>query len=977
MSLVKAIINAVGKSKPKPIKTERFLKNPDEARTLLEEAQKRIENIESEGPAKVKTIPAAEITPGLAPYTAKTTGLIKAPKPSKQYKIDEHLGEEEKILKNQELSGNESEFFNFNKINTTDDIRASIEAMARTNAKAIKKRTRGKVTWKETNAAAELATLTGQNVNSLAANLLKLRPGSALNATEIESAKRLLISQHKKLSELSKQMKTETGDNTKVALEFAQQHALTAELTKIFLGVRSEAGRALNILKQPIQDAPITNLELDSLNRKNILMNLGGKEQIQRIAELYDETPGLINKIKFTEKSLGAKTSDALVEIFLNNILFGLMTHVKNVGGNFIFKAIERTERKIAAKMYGGRTIDSVAEYEDVAQAFGEHIATSNMWRAFSQKWKWKKVLRNPFRNIPETKSSIAGTKFESPVDAFSGEAFGIKNNIFSKFMDVTGIILTGDRIPYRFLQNADNYFKNQAYVSELYAQAFRETLKQIKLGTLTRKDAPEFLARLVTDPENVGGKGFTKMAYDTALRRTFQTPLTKRKDLLGDTATLAQSLKTKRSFQPFNIFSSQYFTFLRTPTNITGSAWERLPVANRLLKKYRTEINTPGAVGEIAKAKASLGWGFFTAFGLLGYFGYFSGSDKDIKGSFRDKYQLQKAGNRQPKSFRMQNFLSEEIQEITGLKGSKLQLSLNGFEPAVFMASMAADVGAIFANIQQDWDGWENIEDDVKYFLSAYALAFGENILNSAFMNGAGRLMDFIQNVKMSDDIKDPIWREGKKLGSGLVPYTMFLRQFDDVGQEEVLTEKYGLVNADDFRKLNIEFKSMVQKFVPGFENDLYFDVDWLGDEVPKFGVVSSMEEHPINKEAIALGYQPIPVRKKFQYDVWEVTNKKGEKYDLDFAIPVSVKLTETEYAVLSRHTGKLIKQYLNDLLKDPEYINEPNKPYKLQMYKDEVSAAKTDARNDFIESKYFPDVENRAEDLAIKKWKKQRSNK
>ena len=52
----------------------------------------------------------------------------------------------------------------------------------------------------------------------------------------------------------------------------------------------------------------ITNLELDSLNRKNILMNLGGKEQVQRIAELYADTPGLKNKIKFTQKSLGAKT---------------------------------------------------------------------------------------------------------------------------------------------------------------------------------------------------------------------------------------------------------------------------------------------------------------------------------------------------------------------------------------------------------------------------------------------------------------------------------------------------------------------------------------------------------------------------------------------------------------------------------------------------------------------------------------------
>lgn len=975
--VVKAIINAIGKSKPKPIQTERFLKNPDEARTLLEEAQQKIEKIESDKPAKVKTTSAAEITPGLAPYTAKTTGLVKPPKPSKQTKIDEFKTEEQKILDNAELSGNESEFFNFNKINTTDDIRASIEAMARTNAKAIKKRTRGTVTWKETNAAAELATLTGQNANSLAANLLKLRPGSALNATEIEASKRLLISQHKKLSELSKQMKTETGDNTKVALEFAQQHALTAELTKVFLGVRSEAGRALNILKQPIQDAPITNLELDALNRKNILMNLGGKEQIQKIAELYDETPGLINKIKFTEKSYGAKTADALVEIFLNNILFGVMTHVKNVGGNFIFKTLERTERKIAARMYGGKTIDSVAEYEDIAQAFGERIATDNMWRAFSQQWKWKKVLRNPFRNTPGMKSSISGTKFESPVDAFSGEAFGIKNNIFSKFMDVTGTILTGDRIPYRFLQNADNYFKNAAYQSEIYAQAFRETLKQIKMGTLTRKDAPEFLARLVTDPENAGGKGFTKMAYDKALERTFQTPLGRRKDFIGDAAETIQSLKTKRSFKPLNIFTSQYFTFLRTPTNITGSAWERLPVANRLLKNYRTQVNTPGAVGEIAKAKAAVGWGFLTSFGTLGYFGIFSGTDKDIKGTGRDKYQLTKAANRQPKSFRMQNFLSEEVQEITGLQGSQLQLSLNGFEPVVFMASMAADVGAIFSNIQQDWDGWENIEDDVKYLLSAYALAFGENILNSTFMNGAGRLMDFIQNIKMSDDWKEPIWNEGKKLGSGLVPYTMFLKQFDDVGQEEVLTEKYGLTNADDFRKLNIEFKSMVQKFVPGFENDLFFDYDWLGDEVPKFTVVSSPEEHPINKEAIAVGYQPKPVRKKFQYDVWDVTNSKGQSIDLDFAIPVSVKLNETEYAHYARHTGKLVKQYLTDLLKDPDYINEPNKPYKLQMFKDEVALAKQDARDDFIDSKFFADVENRAEDLAIKKWKKQRSNK
>ena len=81
-------------------------------------------------------------------------------------------------------------------------------------------------------------------------------------------------------------------------------------------------------------------------------------------------------------------------------------------------------------------------------------------------------------------------------------------------------------------------------------------------------------------------------------------------------------------------------------------------------------------------------------------------------------------------------NFLNEKapkVAELTGLTGSKLQLSLNGFEPAVLIASTAADVGAIIAELEDDWRGYST--DKVRMlldFLSAYALSFGENILNS-----------------------------------------------------------------------------------------------------------------------------------------------------------------------------------------------------------------------------------------------------
>jgi len=768
--VVKAIINAIGKSKVKPkefpIGTEKFTKQ--ESKTLLEEAQGKIEKIQSGEAKAIETISQGDdylsvktstVAPNLQPK--KVGYKVSPPKSSSKKAVDDFISEEEKILKNADFDGNESDILNFNKIQSSDDVLAGIRVLGNQYSKKIKKQTRGVVSWKETN---ELATLLGDNVETLTANLLKLRPGSALSAHEIKAAKNLLINQHQKLQALRTKLLSEGGDNSKNALEFAQQHALTAELTKIYKGVQTETARALNIMKEPNNTSIIKNINLDQLNRKNILMNLGGKEQIIKIAELYGETPGLVNKIKFAEKSFGSKTSDALVEIFLNNILIGPMTHVKNIGGNWIYKAMERSERKIAARMYGGKTIDSVAEYEDVAAAFGEHLAATNMFRAFSQKWKSVKPLTsNPlktYKNAPGVQSQIAGTKFESPVNAFSSDAFGVDNkSVLGKFIDVSGRILTVDRLPYKFLQNADNYFKNSAYQSELYALAFRDTLKQVKMGNLNRSKAADYLASLVTNPDET----MTKQAYEAALRRTFQTPLSKRNDVVGDLTGAVQNLKNVKALNPITILSSQYFTFIRTPGNILGAVIERSPGTNRILRSHRDALAKGGADAEIAKAKSVMGWAFMATFVPLGYFGVFHGSDPDVRG--RKKYELKKAANKQPKSFRFHNFLSDEIQELTGLTGSKLQVSLNGFEPAVMLAAIAADIGAIINNMQEDFSGWENIHKEFYQFLTAYAVSIGDNLLNTSVLNGAGRLSDLVSNMKMSNTKSEVIAKEGKRL--------------------------------------------------------------------------------------------------------------------------------------------------------------------------------------------------------------------
>ena len=67
-------------------------------------------------------------------------------------------------------------------------------------------------------------------------------------------------------------------------------------------------------------------------------------------------------------------------------------------------------------------------------------------------------------------------------------------------------------------------------------------------------------------------------------------------------------------------------------------------------------------------------------------------------------------------------------------------------------LAAIAADIGAIINNMQEDFSGWENIHKEFYQFLTAYALSIGDNLLNTSVLNGAGRLSDLVSNMKMSN---------------------------------------------------------------------------------------------------------------------------------------------------------------------------------------------------------------------------------
>jgi len=513
--------------------------------------------------------------------------------------------------------------------------------------------------------------------------------------------------------------------------------------------------------------------------------------------------------------------------------------------------------------------------------------------------------------------------------------------------------------MPYRWLQTGDNYFKNSAYLSEIYALAYRETIAAIKAGTLTMQKAPEYLATLVTSPP----KEFTEQAFKLAQERTFQTPLKNRGDAIGDTGNFISELKNTRFLNGVSIISSQYFPFLRTPANIAATATERNPIISKILRKHRNDLDAGGATAQLAKAKHAMGWAFMSAFIPLGYYGFFSGSDPDKRGF--EGYQLREASNKQPKSFRFHNFLNDEWGEVIGLdklaeklgvqEAEDLQLSFNGFEPAVLVASVAADLGFLMSQLAEDHNDWGDIQE----FLQGYALSIGDNVGNSAFMQGTATLIDLYTSMKMSDNNGPIIMKQFKKMMAGQVPYSTFLKQFNDVGSEKVDSEKWGLVNKDDFNKLNLSFVEMIKKSIPGAENDLEVATDFLGDEVMKQGMLSGIKVHPLINEYEKLQIVPGTIKKKFMINV---------DLGLDKEIPVNVVLNSREYSVLETFAGKLLKAKGEELLQDSSYTEENIDENKRTRIKEIEGEAKQEANDEFRDSKFADRIKIKAQEIAIK---------
>ena len=863
--------------------------------------------------------------------------------------------------------------FNVKNMKSEKDILKFIELISKKYSGDIKNRTRGIQDHSQTK---KLADVIGKDPKHLTQTLLRLKPGDTLNAEYMLAARELLAAGMARLDEIAQLVTKDGGVNATDAmkLEFRQHFALMSEFQKIVKGVQTETARTLQSMRIPTQGKQFTNVNIDDLNKSDLLIQMGGSDEVTKLATLYIRSgnAGSHSRLKFNTDTGGflnlKKVSDSIGEIFINSILSAPSTHVRNTVGNWVAQGVIATERKIAARLYGSVEGSGIAAYEDIAAAYGQSMAAQEMWMALSQTFKQEggmlKMLKNFDKLVPATH---AGSKVEMHGNKLTASNFNIENKVAAKGVDLLGQILTLNRIPTKMLSSSDNIFKNREYRAQLFKLAYRDGMEQYHKGTLKYEDISAYIAHRVDSPK----VEVVEAAKKEMLYSVFQTKAGDRGDILGSLAKVAQDIKGSGGGY-MTWLTNYYIPFTQTPINIAGFVAERTPLMAQILTNYNKKIAAGGAEATMAKVKLQLGSMFYMAaigstYAMSGDGQrpeplLMSGADIDIKGKTTGgKYEMMQGFGFEPNSIRIPNG-----------QGGFHQVNLTGNDPISSMFAMAGNSAKAIEMMMFDTGIDHFFESDSNFhekfgdvankkintlemaqITMAMALSFGENLTNSTYLQGAGNLFEDIQMLNRTfsgDDAtsvssKKAAKRWSMKFATGFFP--------------NVIKKAAKYTVNDDYQKISNEWGTLIQSQL--YNKNLPDKYTIFGDKKKTFGFYKNVQLSDVQKEV----YRVMPKLSRTS----NTLTMKGN---------INLEMTAEEQSFFQFHSGDIFNTAMTELIKDVSYQRLDVAVQKIKI-KDVLTASrkvakdmiKSDGSGDIPASKFYESINSRHAELFLNKMK------
>ena len=475
-------------------------------------------------------------------------------------------------------------------------VRALLDSIGAHVEKQLAKKDPKQLATMKLQAMSELGDLLGEDPDKLARNFmggLQInldKPGHL--AAQMIAGKSLLISELRVLDSISDEVINApmgvARDGARIA--WRRQAEMVAQLQLAFKGTQTEIARAVGALRQP----NTTDAQLLSRDLTTIIDDLeGGAEKLDEAIMAYRAAESPADRLELA-KALTRKGTkfDALYEVWLNSILSGYFSHVKNIVGGF------------ATLMSDDLEIFGIASYQLVTRSMRglERDATFGDVSAkmFGQVMSMREALVAGGRAAwyrEEPAMLGFGSKLDPRYtgqrpDAFSAAGLQYEGN-WPRSLNFMGSVLTMGRAPMRALAAEDAFLKVVAYRGSLWEQAWRSGRQ---LG-LNGDEFSTHVAKFMFAPPAEA----TIKAQDLAKYVALQTDP-------------EQNFKNLQKF--FRGRARWIVPFFKTPLNAILWVGERSPFARRL-NRYKTAIQGGGVAAAQAKTRFAMGMATFTALAL------------------------------------------------------------------------------------------------------------------------------------------------------------------------------------------------------------------------------------------------------------------------------------------------------------------------------------------------------------------------
>lgn len=552
----------------------------------------------------------------------------------------------------------------------------------------------------------DMANLLGMNPETLKLNFmggLKIdlsKPGDM--AAQMIAGKNLLMSELKVLDKLTDEaLNARTGSFEKDAARIAwrQQAELVAQLQAAFKGTQTEIARTLSGLRVTNKtDANVLKRDVEGL-----LGDAGGVGQLDDVIDAYSKGLDAGKRLELADKLTNPATwRDAIHEVWLNSILSGYWSHVKNVAGGVAMLLGDDFETFTAAGVQvftrTARGMERDVTFGDVqAKVFGQLMSLREAFMA-SGKAAWTR--EEPGMLGGGSKLDVRGgyAGGQGRPDAFSAAGLGMKAGTYkAKAVNFLGSILTLGRAPLRMLQAEDALFKVVNYRGTLYEEAYRS-------GRALGLKGDDFSTHIADNVFNPPETTIMK-AQDTAKMNTLQS------DMEGNWANAQKMLRGwgLRWLVPF----------FKTPTNALLYVAERSPVA-RWTNRYSAAKETGGAEW----AKAQTRWQLGTiAMGVIAM----EWMQGNVTGGISSDSRVREAYKRQ------------------GIKPYSIRIgdsyySYNVVEPVSSMIGIVADAAEV-------WNHPDTDERDALELVTGVIGAIGYNLTNKTFTTALSQFMEAVRD--------------------------------------------------------------------------------------------------------------------------------------------------------------------------------------------------------------------------------------